>query len=242
VAVPSSWMFIWIEASPAMSMTSVRIAELRADRGGQAIAHRAEPAEVSHLFGLEEREILRRPHLVLADFGGDDRIAVLGQLIQPLDRQLRHDRGLARVGQALARAPFVDCGLSFHRSGLAPCGCPRLDQLFQHRAAIADDRQVDRTVLLIEARSISMWIFFELGEKASSRPVTRSSKRAPMQTIRSPVHRHIGFIGAVHAQHAQPVGMIGREGAKAHQRRGDRRAGQFLQFWRSSCACARGRN
>ena len=41
------------------------------------------------------------------------------------------------------------------------------------------------TVLLIEARSISMWIFLLLGEKASRRPVTRSSKRAPMQMTRS---------------------------------------------------------
>ena len=32
---------------------------------------------------------------------------------------------------------------------------------------------------------MSMWIFFEYGEKASSRPVMRSSKRAPMQIIRS---------------------------------------------------------
>ena len=38
-----------------------------------------------------------------------------------------------------------------------------------------------RTFLLIELGSMSMWIFFEFGEKASIRPVTRSSKRAPMQ-------------------------------------------------------------
>ena len=30
-----------------------------------------------------------------------------------------------------------------------------------------------------------MWTFFEPGEKASSRPVTRSSNRAPMQTMTS---------------------------------------------------------
>ena len=32
---------------------------------------------------------------------------------------------------------------------------------------------------------MSTWIFFEPGENASSRPVMRSSKRAPMQIIRS---------------------------------------------------------
>ena len=32
---------------------------------------------------------------------------------------------------------------------------------------------------------MSMWIFFENGAKASRRPVMRSSKRAPMQTMTS---------------------------------------------------------
>ena len=32
---------------------------------------------------------------------------------------------------------------------------------------------------------MSMWIFFEPGENASSRPVMRSSNRAPTQTITS---------------------------------------------------------
>ena len=42
-----------------------------------------------------------------------------------------------------------------------------------------------RTFLLIEDGSMSMWIFFELGEKALRRPVMRSSKRAPTQIITS---------------------------------------------------------
>ena len=32
---------------------------------------------------------------------------------------------------------------------------------------------------------MSMWIFFDFGEKASRRPVMRSSNRAPTQIIRS---------------------------------------------------------
>ena len=32
---------------------------------------------------------------------------------------------------------------------------------------------------------MSMWIFFELGEKSASRPVTRSSNRAPTSIITS---------------------------------------------------------
>ena len=39
--------------------------------------------------------------------------------------------------------------------------------------------------LLALACSMSMWIFLLFGEKASSRPVTRSSNRAPTAMIRS---------------------------------------------------------
>ncbi len=42
-----------------------------------------------------------------------------------------------------------------------------------------------RTFLLSDDGSMSTWIFLEWGEKASSRPVMRSSKRAPRHTITS---------------------------------------------------------
>ena len=42
-----------------------------------------------------------------------------------------------------------------------------------------------RMFLLIEDGSMSMWIFFESGENASTRPVMRSSKRAPMHSMTS---------------------------------------------------------
>src|SRR5579885_1884061 len=41
------------------------------------------------------------------------------------------------------------------------------------------------TFLLIDDGSMSTWIFFEFGENESSRPVMRSSKRAPMQLLTS---------------------------------------------------------
>ena len=87
-------MFIRIEASPAMSITSASgIAELRADRRGQAVAHRAEPARGQPVVRLLEVEVLRRPHLVLADFGGDDRRrASLVSSYSRSDRVLRLDR------------------------------------------------------------------------------------------------------------------------------------------------------
>ena len=44
------------------------------------------------------------------------------------------------------------------------------------------------------------------------------------------VHRHVGFVGAVHAEHADPVLAARRIGAETHQRRGDRKAGQIDQL------------
>jgi hypothetical protein len=75
-----------------MSMTSAfGMRGLHADRGRQAIAHRAEAAGRHPAVRLLEVVELGRPHLVLADFGGDVDVAVLRELIQPLDRVLRLD-------------------------------------------------------------------------------------------------------------------------------------------------------
>ena len=72
-------MFIWIEASPAMSMTSgFGMRQLHADGRRQAVAHGAEAAGGHPAVGLLEVEELRRPHLVLADLGGDVDVAVAG--------------------------------------------------------------------------------------------------------------------------------------------------------------------
>ena len=72
------------------------------------------------------------------------------------------------------------------------------------------------TFLLIDDGSMSMWIFFEPGEKASSRPVMRSSKRAPTADHQvAIVHRPVGFPGAVHAEHAEPLRIGGRETRRA---------------------------
>ena len=44
------------------------------------------------------------------------------------------------------------------------------------------------------------------------------------------MHRHVGFVGAVHAEHAEPVLARRRIGAQPHQGRGDRKTGDFDQF------------
>ena len=87
------------------------------------------------------------------------------------------------------------------------------------------------TFLLIEDGSISTWIFFEPGEKASSRPVMRSSKRAPMQIITS--QSCIAMLASsVPCMPSMPIhcGSAAGKGAEPHQRRGDRIAGELDQL------------
>src|SRR3546814_15519740 len=54
--------------------------------------------------------------------------------------------------------------------------------------------------------------------------------RAQAQDQIGAIHRHIGFIRAMHAQHSQPLRRGSRASAKAHQRAVDWSAGQFGQF------------
>ena len=68
-----------------MSMTSdLGCASLHADRSRQAVAHGAESAGRHPAVRLLEVKELRRPHLMLADFGRDVGVAILGQLVETL--------------------------------------------------------------------------------------------------------------------------------------------------------------
>src|SRR5450755_5008342 len=83
--------------------------DLDADRRRQTIAHGAETPRGHPAVRLLEAEELRRPHLVLADFGGDVDVAAAGVLEQALDRELRQDDIVVLlVGQRIARTPDRD--------------------------------------------------------------------------------------------------------------------------------------
>src|SRR5690606_21810793 len=126
------------------------VAELGPDGSGKAVAHRAKPAAGEPAVGLVEAEVLRRPHLVLADLRGDDGVVLARQLVEPLDRVLRHDRaraGALWISEALAGLPAGDARLPF-REVATFAGAPGADQLLEHRGAIADDAEIDRDDLV----------------------------------------------------------------------------------------------
>src|SRR6266478_9365433 len=83
--------------------------DLDADRRWQTIAHGAEAARGHPAVRLLEAEELRRPHLMLADFGCDVDVAPARRFEQPLDRKLRQDDLVVLfVRQRIARTPFRD--------------------------------------------------------------------------------------------------------------------------------------
>src|SRR3546814_17948435 len=51
---------------------AVGVGDLRADRGGKAIAHLAEPAAGHPAVGRRQADMLRPPHLILADLSMDN--------------------------------------------------------------------------------------------------------------------------------------------------------------------------
>ena len=84
-----------------------------------------------------------------------------------------------------------------------------------------------RTFLLIEEGSISMWIFLRARREGVEPPGHAVVEaRADADHHVAVVHGVVGLVGAVHAEHAEPLRVGRREGAEAHQRRGDRRAGE----------------
>ena len=101
--------------SPSTSMTSLPgIGELRADRRRQAEAHRAHAARGEERARVREVEVLRRPHLVLADAGRDDRLAAR-DLVQLLEHVLGLDRG--RLAVVVERVPALQLRARARASG-----------------------------------------------------------------------------------------------------------------------------
>src|SRR4030095_6608881 len=77
---------------------------LRADRGRQAEAHRAHAARGQPQARRAEVEVLRRPHLMLADARRDDRLAAR-ELVDLFDDMVRLDQRTAAIVVHWMRAP-----------------------------------------------------------------------------------------------------------------------------------------
>ena len=103
-----------------------------------------------------EIEILRRPHLVLADLGGDIDVALGRHLAQTLDSVLRLDDAAGLVeAQAVALAPHLDLGPPFVERCLVRLELALLhlgDQRLENFRRIADHGKVHSHILVHRRR------------------------------------------------------------------------------------------
>ena len=112
--------------------------------------------------------------------------------------------------------------------GLRP---PQPHHVFQHVADIAENADVGVDVLVDRRRiDVDVDLLRIRRKRIETAGDAVVETRADADHDVAIVHRHVGFIGAVHAQHAQPVLARCRIGAEAHQRRGDREVREFDQF------------
>lgn len=96
---------------------------------------------------------------------------------------------------------------------------------------IADNRHVDTHGLVDRGRiDIDMDLLGIRRKRIDATGNTVIETRADADHDIAIMHRHIGFVGTVHAQHAEPVLAGSRIGAETHQRRGDREIGELDQF------------
>ena len=145
---------------------------------------------------------------------------------------LRHDHVVVLlVGQRIARAPGGDVLPPALGVGLLRFGLEDLQDVAEHIGAIADDRHIDANVLVDRGRiDVDMDLLRIRRERIGAAGDTIVEARADAQHDVAVMHRHVGFVSAVHAEHAQPVRTGGRIGTEAHQRRGDREAGDLDQL------------
>src|SRR5204862_1082770 len=115
---------------------------LRAERGRDAVAHRAEAAGGDERAWLVTLDVLHRPHLVLADAGRPDDVAATGgQLLERLEHALRLQQ---RTVLAVAEGELLAPGRDLRQPRLGPPGLDLDDarELGEHRLQRADDRDV----------------------------------------------------------------------------------------------------
>ena len=104
--------------------------DLRADRGGKTIAHRAKAAARQPPVGCLEADVLCRPNLMLADLGRNDRRPGPVQCMQSRDGVLGQDGSvILSIVQASARLPAGDDALPVVQASRTPWPgrCARAD-------------------------------------------------------------------------------------------------------------------
>ena len=213
----------------------IRMSDLNADGGREAVTHRAKATGGHPAVRLFEAEELCRPHLVLADFGGDVGIVPPGRFRQTLQRILRHDDVVGiLVGKRVACPPARDLAMPLRRLRLFRLGrqCPpQTNHIFQNMTDITDDRNVDANILVDRGRidiDVDLLGIGRKGIQPAGNTVVET--RADTDHDVTIMHGHVGFVRTMHAEHAQPLVPGGGIRAETHQGGGDRETSQLDQL------------
>lgn len=197
-----------------------------ANGGGEAEAHGAGPSGGKPFpwgIGLIE---LGGPHLVLADVGGDDRIAA-GDLVEFVDDLLHSQAALLAVGERVFLFPAID--FFKPRAGIEP-GDAFVD-LDKCGFGIADDFdvRVDHLVHFggVDIDMDDFGVGAEFGGLANDSVVETG---ADVDQQVAAADGFIGVGGAVHAEHAEGKFVLLGEHALTEQSGSDRATQGFGQL------------
>ena len=214
----------------------IRMRELDTQRVRQADPHRAQAAGIDPAPRLVELVELRGPHLVLADVGGHVHVHVLGQLVELLDHGLRlDDFRIAVVLQAIAASPCADLvppGLDRRRVRPLLARGKLAVHFLQNFPDVADDGHVhahalgDRGGIDVDVDDLA----FFLEEMLRVADHTVIETRTDGQQHVAVLHRHVGFVRAVHAQHADELRIGCGIPPQSHQRIGAGEAQRMNQL------------
>ena len=205
---------------------------LNAERRRQAVAHGPQATRRHPAVRQVEIEILRRPHLVLANLGGDIDVTISSHLAQALDGVLRLDDAACLVeAQAVALAPHLNLGPPFVERCLVRLELALLHlgyQRLENFRRIANHGKVHSHVLVHRRRvDVAMNLGRVRRESADQTGDAVIKTRPKIQHQVAAMHRQIGFVSAVHAKHAKEMPVGCRQRAKPHQRQGGWPAGHM---------------
>ena len=206
-----------------------------ADGGGQAEAHRTQTTRREPVARLVKLVVLSRPHLVLTDTSGDDRLT-FGHLAQQLDRRLRSDDVADLLGNRKRElfALHVNSRAPLREIGHILLERDQLVQSLQRGLDVAKDG-AERLLVLTELRRINVDVHNggALGEfrQLTGHTIVESHAKSEQQI--SAVDRIVGIHRTVHAKHAQAQIVALRERTETHERvrhGNPRRAAEFNQL------------
>ncbi len=180
---------------------------------------------------------LGRPHLVLAHFGGDNRLA-LGQFVQFLDHELGLDHpGLLDITERVLDLPLLDLLVPGLVLVLALLGlevaAPVKPGIYRGQGVTAVGHQgnvhphvlADRTGVDVDMDDLGMG---GKGVDSAGDPVVEAGPHRDQEIAIG--HRHVGEIGAVHPQHSHAERIGAGKAAQPHESHGHRDVELLGQF------------